>query len=932
MAKKGYIIPHTHWDREWRYPLWESRINLVKMIDELLDVLDSQPEYKSFLFDGQVVQIFDYLVLRPENEERLKAHIKNGRILVGPWYTLPDLYPVSGESIIRNLQKGIRESEKLGKSLKIGYESFGWGQPSQFPQMYAGFGIDTVIVAKHVDKSRAPHCEFVWEGKDGTALLATRLGTEARGNFFMHTYIESMSGREYKSDAFRYEPGKDQVFHEADSPAFEHDYFKLSHTASIHTENLRELALKSWHAMDDTLLDADRAMMDGSDSTTAQPDILALLSEINKQTVQDGIVFEMSSLVDYVDILKKKLDKAALRRVKGELRDGPAPSVSGNALMVRPHIKQLNRSVQNALMGCAEPMAVMAGMTGTVYPKRLTDAAADYMLLSHSHDSINGVTQDRTAEDVVYRLEQALEISNAVATESAKEIIRRIDTRPFKPSDILLAVFNPLPYARREVVTAYVDTPQEDAIWSFELEDSDGDAVETAHLGIQEKTAPVVSLYSRPEPFYADRHHIQFDTGMIPAAGYKVFRVAKPSRFVRKTEFWAETAKTRGQEIAKSPTCLENEYLCVEIAPDGTVRITDKETRQTYGPLNYFESTADVGDYWVHYPAYRNDTVTSIGGSARIHLEENTALQATAGVTLTMAVNESAARPANYVRGESGRTGALKALEIRVWYTLHKGEKKLDVKTEIDNTVKDHRMCVKFDMGIVADAVDAEGHFCVDHRPVLPLKDSEGRYYREMTTQPMQRFVDVSDGARGFGIVTDSIGEYDASKEKTISLTLFRAVKNIICTEFRSASHYASQQGGQLQRTLTYRYALAPHTGGWEQSGLLQEADRLNIPVKTYQFSAVKSTAELSCEHSFFSVEGAAVSAVKKAEDSEHIIMRVYNPYAHDVQAIIRFAQKIRSACTVDFNEANEQPLPCGGDALTLPLGPDKIATVKIEI
>lgn len=444
MAKKGYVIPHTHWDREWRYPLWESRINLARMIDELLDVLERHPDYKSFLFDGQVVQIFDYLVLRPECEARLKEHIKNGRILVGPWYTLPDLYPISGESILRNLQKGIRVSEKLGKSLKIGYESFGWGQPSQFPQIYAGFGIDMVIVAKNVDKSRAPNCEFIWEGKDGTALLATRLGTEARGNFFMHTYIEAMIGKDYKSDDFKFEPGSDLAFHAADIPASENDYFKLTHTSAIHRENLRKLALKSWHAMDDTLLDEDRVMMDGSDSTTAQPDILALLSEINRQTAQDCIVFEMSSLTDYVEILKRKLDRTALKRVIGELRDGPAPSVSGNALMVRPHIKQLNRSVQNALMGSAEPMSVMA-MSHAAYPKRLLDAAMDYMLLSHSHDSINGVTQDRTAEDVVYRLEQALEISNAVTTESVKEIIRRIDTSSFAPTDILLAVFNHLP-------------------------------------------------------------------------------------------------------------------------------------------------------------------------------------------------------------------------------------------------------------------------------------------------------------------------------------------------------------------------------------------------------------------------------------------------------------------------------------------------------
>lgn len=123
---KGYIIPHTHWDREWRYPIWENRMYLVDMLDELIETLEKNPEYKSFLFDGQVVGIEDYLQVRPEKKETLCRLIAEGRIAVGPWYTLPDLYPISGESMVRNLLKGRREAEKLGKCMEIGYESFGW--------------------------------------------------------------------------------------------------------------------------------------------------------------------------------------------------------------------------------------------------------------------------------------------------------------------------------------------------------------------------------------------------------------------------------------------------------------------------------------------------------------------------------------------------------------------------------------------------------------------------------------------------------------------------------------------------------------------------------------------------------------------------------------------------------------------------------------
>ena len=135
------------------------------------------------MLDGQTVVVEDYLEVRPENREKVERYIREGRIEVGPWYTLPDLYPVCGESLVRNLLKGIRTAESLGKCTRVAYESFGWGQTAQFPQIYQQFGLDFCIVAKNVAKDRAPDCEFIWEAPDGSQILATRLGDDARANF-----------------------------------------------------------------------------------------------------------------------------------------------------------------------------------------------------------------------------------------------------------------------------------------------------------------------------------------------------------------------------------------------------------------------------------------------------------------------------------------------------------------------------------------------------------------------------------------------------------------------------------------------------------------------------------------------------------------------------------------------------------------------------
>ena len=69
--KTGYVVSHTHWDREWRYGLWQNRLHLERFMDQLLEILDTQPDYKTIVLDGQSVIVEDYLQVRPENTEKI---------------------------------------------------------------------------------------------------------------------------------------------------------------------------------------------------------------------------------------------------------------------------------------------------------------------------------------------------------------------------------------------------------------------------------------------------------------------------------------------------------------------------------------------------------------------------------------------------------------------------------------------------------------------------------------------------------------------------------------------------------------------------------------------------------------------------------------------------------------------------------------------
>jgi alpha-mannosidase len=117
---RGFIVPHSHWDREWHLTFQQFCFKLVKLVDRVLDILEQDPQFKYFTLDGQTVVLEDYLEIKPGERGRIEKLIRDGRLLIGPWYVLPDEFLVSGESIIRNLQKGLKLCSFFGGELRSG--------------------------------------------------------------------------------------------------------------------------------------------------------------------------------------------------------------------------------------------------------------------------------------------------------------------------------------------------------------------------------------------------------------------------------------------------------------------------------------------------------------------------------------------------------------------------------------------------------------------------------------------------------------------------------------------------------------------------------------------------------------------------------------------------------------------------------------------
>ena len=75
MKKKVIAYLHTHWDREWYREFEVFRIRLLRVFDNVLNLLE-QNKIPSFYFDGQVGALLDYLQIRPEKEILVKKLIK----------------------------------------------------------------------------------------------------------------------------------------------------------------------------------------------------------------------------------------------------------------------------------------------------------------------------------------------------------------------------------------------------------------------------------------------------------------------------------------------------------------------------------------------------------------------------------------------------------------------------------------------------------------------------------------------------------------------------------------------------------------------------------------------------------------------------------------------------------------------------------------
>lgn len=146
---KVHIVNHTHWDREWYFTSMDALSLSDGLFTDVIDELLSHPE-ASFVLDGQISILDDYLELYPEREKDVKELVERKQLYIGPWYTQTDCAMVSGEAILRNGMIGCFESKKYGIPMDIGYLPDTFGFNAQIPLILNELGIHKFIFGEEL--------------------------------------------------------------------------------------------------------------------------------------------------------------------------------------------------------------------------------------------------------------------------------------------------------------------------------------------------------------------------------------------------------------------------------------------------------------------------------------------------------------------------------------------------------------------------------------------------------------------------------------------------------------------------------------------------------------------------------------------------------------------------------------------------------------
>lgn len=368
---KAHIVNHTHWDREWYFTAMDALVLSEQLFTDALTELEKNPE-ASFVLDGQLSILDDYLALYPEKKGIIQELVAKKQLFIGPWYTQSDAFYAHGESILRNGMIGAFESKKYGDYMQIGYLPDTFGFNAQMPVLLEQLGLDTFIFWRgiHLGKQvSSPY--FKWKGLNGESeVYAVNMPQGYSSGMLLEATEDFVKGRLDPAIAFIEQYGEKE-----------------------------EVLIPSGN-------DQLAIIKDFSKKVTA-------INDIGQYT------YELSTYTDFLNYVKSL---PSLESYQGEFRSPVLGRVHKTIGSSRMNIKLKSAALENKLLHRIEPLLVIARKVGITISERLLITAWKKLLEGAAHDSLGGCVSDTVAEDIMHRFKEADEIADSIENTISKKM------------------------------------------------------------------------------------------------------------------------------------------------------------------------------------------------------------------------------------------------------------------------------------------------------------------------------------------------------------------------------------------------------------------------------------------------------------------------------------------------------------------------------
>ena len=889
MKRKIHVIPHSHWDREWYFTTSRSKVYLMKDLGDVLNTLENDPEFKYFMVDAQGSLLDDYIKWRPQDKERISKLVNDGRLVIGPWYTQTDQLVISGESIVRNMYYGMKRCESFGKYMNVGYVPDSFGQSGNMPQIYRQFGIEDTLFWRGVSDDMVKHTDYNWRGDDGSVVFTTQIpfGYYIGGNipeepeeneeFWQKECLEKAGGRS----------------------ATRHIYFP-----------------------------------NGFDQAPVRTNLPQLVKERNEKDPENEYV--ISCIEDYIKDVKS--ENPELEEVQGELVIAKHMRIHKSIFSSRSDLKVMNTQIQNYVTNVMEPLLTISYNLGNEYPHEAVAEIWKLLFENAAHDSIGSCISDTANEDVYVRYKQARDIAvNLVELHS-----RLIATNVKNDADMTFTAINTLPQKRKDTVIVKTYVPG----GKFAIIDEKGNDVDYTIIKSRDLTDYVLSQTIMLDPsrkFYVPDQVLEVTMAIkandVPALGYVQYSI--------------DTQKDSHKETADKKV-LENKYYTIEVEENGSLTIVDKANNVTYKNQGILVENGDDGDSFNYSPPRKDMEVFSNESKCTVKISGSD-IYDQAEIHFDMVV------PADLDERAEGKVSVTMLVDMTV--ALRKDSKVIDFNVKVDNKGLSHRLCVLFDSQIVSAFNYADQQFGLIKRP--NYYEKEMKLYMEsmnnktekkagiqelanwandqstwheppISIEPTQSYVSLTDGKTGIAVIPQGVREYEVLDDSKIRLTLFRTYgfmgkENLIYRPGRaSGERIIETPAAQLLKEMEFNFGFTSYAGDINDSDIDTLAKQYNTNLEVYTYAEflngrlIFSQREIEGQnakiHSLFETEGnLVVSAVKKAEEDDGYIIRLYNGKDHkDLDDKIKFNFDIKEAYYTNLKEEKTEEIKVENNTISV--------------